>query len=214
MLFWERCHLNMPTVTEGSLVIASNSCGGVRAARLEFPHIENSPVGIHVGQGTTHRNCAKRSSMKTEEKRLWHLQGHKLCCSPMAYMQPAQPPFSTGYEGLCWSTQRVNISCIWLMPLLHGTVSAVSARPHQRGPQLPFYITGVSSVCLACTRWFTDTELLGLVADRGDLITKMSKEKSYSSLLEAKASSEFSRHSFCQETNREKYSWGLDTPVT
>lgn len=49
----------MPTVTEGSLVIASNSCGGVRAARLELPHIENIPVGIHVGQGTTYRNCAK-----------------------------------------------------------------------------------------------------------------------------------------------------------
>lgn len=82
MLFWERCHLNMPTITEGSLVIASNSCGGVRAARLELPHIENIPIGIHVAQGATHRNCAKWSSTKTEEKRLWHSQGHKLCCSP------------------------------------------------------------------------------------------------------------------------------------
>lgn len=67
-------------------------------------------------------------------------------------------------------------------------------------------------MCLACTRQFTDTELLGLGSDRGDLITKMSKEKSYS-LLEAKASSEFLRYSFCEETNREKYSWGLVTTV-
>lgn len=93
------------------------------------------------------------------------------------------------------------------MAVLHGTVSAVYARPLQRGDHsFLFCIAGVSSVCLACTRQFTDTELLGLGSDRGDLITKMSKKKSYSSLLEAKASSEFSRYSFCEETNRKSYS--------
>lgn len=33
MLFWEWCHLNMPTVIESSLVIASNSHAGMRAER-------------------------------------------------------------------------------------------------------------------------------------------------------------------------------------
>ena len=140
MLFWEWCHLNMPTVTEGSLVIASNSCGGVRAARLGLPHIENIPVGIHVGQGTTHRNSAKWSSTKTEEKRLWRSQGHKLCCSPYGI-------HATSYEGLCWSTQRVNISCIWLMAVLHGTVSAVYARPHQRGDHSFLFASQGLAVC-------------------------------------------------------------------
>ena len=59
----------------------------------------------------------------------------------------------------------------------------------------------------------TLAELVGLGADRVDLITEMSKEKPYSSLFEAKASLEFLRKSFCQETNGEKYSRGLETSV-
>lgn len=54
---------------------------------------------------------------------------------------------------------------------------------------------------------------MGLGTDTVDLITKMSKEKLYSPLFEAKASLEFLRKSFCQENNGEEHSQGLETSV-
>lgn len=97
MLFWESCHLSMPTVIEGSLVIASNSCE-VRAARLwattHFKH--EFLLGYHVGQCRTHRNSIEQTCTKTtwEEGTVAFIPSHTILPSYYSALQSSSLHYS------------------------------------------------------------------------------------------------------------------------
>lgn len=181
----------------------------------ELPHVWNILVGTHgpvqnprkFCQNIIYDDCLRRKDHGT-------YGGTNCVTFLIAYIQYAQP--SLLYQLL--RSLLIYPKSLYLLSLANTciTLDCFSCLYHtsqKRGPWLLLGVTGISSACLAYKKQLIVTGWTwGLGADRVNLITKMSKEKPYSLLFEAKASSEFSKKKKIS-ARKQKHSHGLESSV-